>query len=121
MDYLKDPAAIYRASFEAIEAAVDLAHIPNNLRPLVRRLVHAGGMADIVDDLAWDGDPSAAATAALAAARPVYVDAGMVAAGIMRRHLPAGSEVRCTLNDAGVPEGVYNVVHVSARVRPGNS
>ncbi len=99
MDYLRDPAAIYRASFEAIRRQVDLAGIPDVLHPLVLRLVHSGGMPDIVADLAWGGDPVTAAAGAIAAGAPIYVDASMVAAGIMARHLPAANDVRCTLHD----------------------
>ncbi|MCP5366256.1 MAG: precorrin-8X methylmutase [Hyphomicrobiales bacterium] len=98
-DYIRDPAAIYRASFGAIRAEADLAGLSPDLERLAVRLIHACGMVDIVGDLAAGGDPVAAGRAALAAGAPVLVDARMVELGIMRRHLPADNAVICTLND----------------------
>lgn len=99
MEYLKDPAEIYRASFAAIRDAVDLGDVPEGLRPLVIRLVHACGRPEIVGALRWSGDPLAAARAALECGAPVIVDAAMVAAGIMRAALPRDNAVVCTLAD----------------------
>ena len=52
-DYLRDPAAIYRASFAAIrrEAAID--RLPPAMQPVALRLIHACAMPDILADLAW--------------------------------------------------------------------
>ena len=41
---------------------------------------------------------------ALAAGAPVLCDCEMVAAGVIRRALPAGNEVLVTLNEASVPD-----------------
>ncbi len=46
--YLRDPAAIYSASQAAVEAATDLSQIPEDIRPIAIRLVHACGMPEIV-------------------------------------------------------------------------
>jgi len=102
VSWLRDPAAIERRSFELIAAEAGLAALPQPLRPLAARLVHACGMPDIVADLAWAGDPVTAGRAALVAGAPVLVDAGMVAAGITRRRLPAGNAVLCTLDEPTV-------------------
>ncbi len=51
-------------------------------------MIHACGMTDLVDDLAWGGDPVAAARAALAGGAPILADAQMVASGIIRGALP---------------------------------
>jgi precorrin-8X/cobalt-precorrin-8 methylmutase len=99
MDYLKDPDAIYRASFAAIREAVALDALPEALRPLAVRLVHACGRVEVAAALKWQDDPSGAARAALEAGAPVLVDATMVAAGITRRFLPHGNDVICTLGD----------------------
>ncbi len=104
MDYLKDPDAIYRASFSAIREATDLSAIPSALEPVVMRLVHACGMPGIVAKLAWSGDPARAARNALARRAPLFVDATMVAAGVMDRRLPEGNDIVCTLNEDGVQE-----------------
>ena len=99
MDYLKDPAEIYLASFAAIRDSVDLGHVPEALRPLVIRLVHACGRPEITDALRWSGDPVSAAHDALARGAPILVDATMVAAGIMRTALPRNNEIICTIAD----------------------
>lgn len=102
--YLRDPDAIYRASWQAILAEVDLEGIPEELRPLAMRVVHASGMPDIVHDLVFSRGAAAAGRSALLAGAPVLVDAEMMAHGIIRRLLPAANPVLCTLNDPKVPE-----------------
>jgi precorrin-8X/cobalt-precorrin-8 methylmutase len=103
LDYERDGAAIYRASFATIREEADLARVPAALERVAVRMVHACGMTDLVDDLAWSPDFAAAATAALAGGAPVLCDAAMVAAGITRSRLPAGNQVVCTLGDPRVP------------------
>ena len=49
--YLKDPDAIYRASFAAIRAAAPIDSLPAEIQPLALRLIHTSGMPDILDDL----------------------------------------------------------------------
>ena len=95
-DYLKDPAAIYRQSFATIEAEAGLERLPLALRAMARRMVHACGMVDIVDDLAWGGDPVSASRAALAKNAPILVDARMVAAGIIAARFPK-TEIICAI------------------------
>jgi precorrin-8X/cobalt-precorrin-8 methylmutase len=102
-DYLRDPDAIYRQSFAMLRDACDFSHVPESLVPMAERVVHACGQPDIVPNLAWGGDAPAAGHAAIRAGRPIYVDAEMVGAGIMKARLPAGNEVRCTLNDPATP------------------
>lgn len=102
MDYLRDPAAIYAASFAAIRAEVDLAGLPPEAHDLAIRLVHACGMPDLVADLVVSPGAVAAGRAALAAGATVLCDAEMVAHGVIRRALPQRSKVLCRLNDEGV-------------------
>jgi precorrin-8X/cobalt-precorrin-8 methylmutase len=103
LEYERDGAAIYRASFATIRREADLARLPAGLERVAVRMVHACGMTDLVDDLAWSEDFAAAARAALAGGAPVLCDAAMVAAGVTRARLPAGNEVVCTLGDPRVP------------------
>jgi precorrin-8X/cobalt-precorrin-8 methylmutase len=103
-DYLRDPDAIYHASFAAIEREVDLSGVAPELHPLALRLVHAAGDASVVAGLAASPGGVARGRAALVAGAPILVDAAMVAAGITRRHLPAGNRVIATIGDARVPE-----------------
>ena len=103
-DYLRDPAAIYRRSFDLVRGATDLSGVPRELSGTVLRLVHACGMPEIVEDLAWAGDPAGAGRRALEAGAPVIADCRMVAEGITRARLPAGNEVLCPLSDPQVPQ-----------------
>ena len=101
-NYLRDPDAIYRASFAAIRAAADLARFPAALRPLALRLAHAAGDVAILQDLVWSRGAMQAGRRALAAGMPILVDAEMVAAGIIRDGLPAQNRIICTLREAEV-------------------
>ncbi len=102
-DYIRDPAEIYRRSFATVRAETALDGIPAELHGLALRVVHASGSPELAGDLAWNGAPMAAGRAALAAGVPIFVDAEMVGAGIIRKRLSAGNEVICTLNDEAVP------------------
>lgn len=102
-DYVKDPAEIYRQSFTAIEAEARLERLPVFLRAVARRMIHACGMVDLVDDLAWGDDPVAAARATLKAGAPILADAQMVASGIIRGRFP-NSEIVCVIGDEKVAD-----------------
>ncbi|HYD32228.1 MAG TPA: precorrin-8X methylmutase [Azospirillaceae bacterium] len=103
-EYLRDPAEIYRQSFAAIAAETDFRAVPESLRGLATRLIHAVGMVDLVGDLAWGGDAVTAGRAALAAGKPVYADCHMVASAIMASRLPAENRILCTLGEPAVDE-----------------
>jgi precorrin-8X/cobalt-precorrin-8 methylmutase len=102
MDYLRDPAEIYRRSFATVRAETDLSHLPPALHPLAIRLVHACGMPEIAADLAASADAAGVGQAALRAGAPIFTDCEMLAAGIIRARLPAANEIVCTLNAPGV-------------------
>nr|WP_306268545.1 precorrin-8X methylmutase [Pararhizobium sp. IMCC3301] len=97
--YIRDPAEIYRRSFEIIAGEVDFAALPVALHPVARRLIHTGGMVDVLDDLVFSQGAAEAGTAALAAGAPIICDVTMVVAGITKRLLPAANAVLCALDD----------------------
>ena len=101
--YERDPAQIYRQSFATVEAEARLDHIPDNLRPVAIRLVHACGMPDITARLAWSDDLANSARRALAAGAPILCDCEAVAAMVIRNRLPAANPVHCTLNAPETP------------------
>jgi precorrin-8X/cobalt-precorrin-8 methylmutase len=103
-DYLRDPEAIYRASFEAIRREAPIDDLPRQMQALVTRLIHACAMPEILPELAWTSDAFDAGQHALAAGRPILVDAAMVAAGIRRERLPADNPIVCTLGDPDVAQ-----------------
>ena len=97
--YEKDPAAIYAQSFATVRAEGRLDRFAPDLQPLI----HACGMVEIADRLAYSPDASVAGRDALANGAPILCDCEMVAAGIIRRNLPAENPVIVTLNDPTVP------------------
>ena len=101
--YETDPKAIYTQSFATVRAEARLDRFAADLHPLMTRLIHACGMVEIVDRLAYSEQVAAAGQQALRAGAPVLCDCEMVGAGIIRRYLPAGNDVIVTLNDPAVP------------------
>lgn len=82
LDYLKDPAAIYRLSFETARAEADLSGFSETEAAVAMRLIHSCGMPEIVDDLRFAEGAINRAVEALAAGAPILCDCNMVAAGI---------------------------------------
>ena len=102
-DWIKDPDAIYRRSFATIRGEIDAQALPDDMRDVVIRIIHACGMTDIVTDLVFSAGAGATGAKALGAGAPIFVDAEMVAHGIIRRRLPKANAVICSLNDPAVP------------------
>ncbi|MEJ2029626.1 MAG: precorrin-8X methylmutase [Maritimibacter sp.] len=101
--YQRDPAAIYAESFATVQREARLDRFTPGLAQLATRLIHACGMVEVADRLAFTPEAYEAGHEALANGAPVLCDCEMVGAGIIRRYLPAGNEVIVTLNDASVP------------------
>ncbi len=101
--YLKDPAAIYAESFATVRREARLDRFDPVMAEVAARVVHACGMVEVADRLAFSPDLGEAARKALADGAPVLCDCEMVAAGIIRRRLSAGNEVIVTLNRPDVP------------------
>jgi len=102
-DYVKDPAEIYRQSFATIEAEARLDKLPAPLHAVARRMIHACGMTDLVDDLAWSGDLVVTARAALENGAPILADAQMVASGIIHARFPR-TDIVCVIGEEQVAE-----------------
>ena len=100
MSYEKDGAEIYRQSFATIRAEASLDRFPGGLERVVVRMIHACGMVDLAQDVAFSPGLYDAAFDALQAGAPILCDAQMVASGITRARLPKDNEVICTLSDA---------------------
>lgn len=97
-DYLRNPEAITKRSFEIVEGLVDLGQFRAQDHAMVLRLVHACGMPDIAADLVIWGDLQTAAMNASV----IFVDSHMLEAGITRT--PDHVQVRCTLRDPAVAQ-----------------
>lgn len=102
--YEKDPAAIYAESFATVRREARLDRFPQGLDALAIRLIHACGMVEVADRLSFSERAFVAGQTALAAGAPILCDCEMVAAGIIRRNLPAANDVIVTLNDPEVPD-----------------
>ena len=101
-DYLRDPDAIERQSFEQIRQLADLSSFDTDQQQVAMRLVHTSGDPAIVDDLQFSPGAVAAGLAALAQGADVLCDIEMVSHGISRRYLRG--QVRCFLNAPEVAE-----------------
>ena len=91
LDYIRDPAEIYRQSFATIRAEADLSRFPDDVAGVVVRMIHTCGQVDLADHIAFTDDVVARTRTALAAGAPVLCDSSMVAAGVTR--LRGGNEV----------------------------
>ena len=102
-DYLRDPAAIYEESFATIKREADFAGMDAAIQTVATRIIHACGMPEILPELAYHPDVTNGAISALRTSAPIFCDCEMVTHGIIRRFLPAGNDVICTLNNAKTP------------------
>ena len=84
LDYIRDPAEIYRQSFATIREEADLSRFPNDVADVVVRLIHTCGQVDLAGHVAYTDNVVTRTKEALAAGAPVLCDSSMVAAGITR-------------------------------------
>lgn len=100
-EYETSPAAIYEQSFSIVEAEAKagLDRLPPEARAVAVRMIHACGMPEIVEHLVISPDFVTAASAALRAEKPVYMDAEMVRMGLVRTLMPPKLPLYCTTHD----------------------
>jgi precorrin-8X/cobalt-precorrin-8 methylmutase len=96
--YERDPERIYAASFATVRREAAIGDMPADVAELAIRIIHASGMIDVAEDLAFSADCVAAGRTALAAGAPILCDCDMVAAGVIRRALPAANDVVVTVH-----------------------
>jgi precorrin-8X/cobalt-precorrin-8 methylmutase len=98
MDYVREPNAIYAQSFAEISRVMQLQALPEAIRPLATRIVHACGMPEILDDLRFSEDVVDAAKAAFASGAHIYCDVDTLRYGVMERLLPQGCKLHCRIS-----------------------
>jgi len=54
--YEREPAEIYRQSFAIVKKEARLERFPEDLKPLVIRLIHSCGMTEIADRIAFSAN-----------------------------------------------------------------
>lgn len=102
--YERDPQQIYAQSFATVRAEANLARFDVGMERLAIRIIHACGMVEIADRIAFSPDAYAAGHTALKAGKPILCDVEMVAAGIIAKYLPAQNQIITTLNDSTTPK-----------------
>ncbi|HEY9468836.1 MAG TPA: precorrin-8X methylmutase, partial [Propionibacteriaceae bacterium] len=103
-EYVREPAEIYRRSFATIRSEANLLGLPEEMRPIAVRMIHASGDVGLVDDLEFHPQLVTAARTALIDGATIFTDTTMLAAGVTRRRLPADNEVLCLLDDSRASE-----------------
>ncbi|MBU3752142.1 MAG: precorrin-8X methylmutase [Mycobacterium sp.] len=104
LDYISDPAEIYRRSFATIRAEANLAGLPADVARVVVRLIHTCGQVDLPEQVAYTPGIVTATHRALAEGAPILCDSSMVAAGITAARLPAGNRVVSLVADPRAAE-----------------
>ena len=101
--YEKNPQAIYAKSFATVREEARLDRFSPGMEALAIRIIHACGMIEIADRLAFSDAAYDAGQTALNNGAPILCDCEMVGAGIIRRYLPSQNEVIVTLNNDATP------------------
>ena len=109
LSYVRDPAEIYAQSFATVRAEAKLDHLPEDLHDIAIRLVHACGMPEITNRLAWSADVVANARSALSKGAAILCDCEAVRSMIVRQYLPSDTGVIATLNAPEVPDLARNL------------
>ncbi len=107
--YERDPKQIYAQSFATVEAEANLDRFDAGMKALATRVIHACGMVEIADRISFSAGAYAIGHAALQAGKPILCDVEMVAAGIIRKYLPAQNEIITTLNDPSVADRAASI------------
>jgi precorrin-8X/cobalt-precorrin-8 methylmutase len=98
MEYVREPDAIYAQSFAEISRVKQLQALPEAIKPLATRIIHACGMPEILDDFRYSNDVVDAAKTAFAHGADVYCDVDTLRYGVMERLLPEGCTLHCRIS-----------------------
>ena len=102
-DYVRDGEQIYARSFAIIRQEAELARFSPDQADVAVRMIHACGAVELASAIVFSESFVHDARKALGSGCPILCDSEMVAHGITRARLPAGSSVVCTLRDPRVP------------------
>jgi precorrin-8X/cobalt-precorrin-8 methylmutase len=96
-DYVVDPKAIEKNSFEMIRTLTDLDGLDQSQQQVVMRIVHSVGMPEVAEKVRFSANACASGQAALAAGAAILCDVEMVKQGITKRMIQ--QPPLCFLND----------------------
>jgi precorrin-8X/cobalt-precorrin-8 methylmutase len=96
-DYVVDPKAIEKNSFEMIRTLTDLDGLDQSQQQVVMRIVHSVGMPEVAKKVRFSANACASGQAALAAGAAILCDVEMVKQGITKRMIQ--QPPLCFLND----------------------
>ncbi len=103
--YLTNPEEIYRQSFKMIDELVDVSSYSPENADVIKRMVHACGVPEIVEQIHCQPEFANSAIKALNQNNcNVIGDCEMVLAGMMQKRAPHGTSFFCTLNNNQTPE-----------------
>ena len=102
-DYIRTGSPIYARSFEIIREESNLGRFPDDIEPVVVRMIHAAADPAIADLIAFTPGVAATTLAALEAGAPILCDSSMVATGIIRSRLPEHTRIICHIKDPRLP------------------
>ena len=109
VQYQRDPIEIYRKSFATVRSEAHLERFDSGMAALATRVIHACGMVDIADSIAFSPHAFQAGREALSKSAPILCDCEAVASGVIRRHLMWENQVICTLNNVDVPSRAIEI------------
>ena len=101
-DYVIDPKAIEKNSFEMIRKLSDLDGLDQSQQQVVMRIVHSVGMPEVADKVKFSANACESGQAALAAGNAILCDVEMVKQGITKRMIQ--QPPLCLLNDPRTAE-----------------
>ncbi len=104
MQYEHNPERIYTRSFDIVKSEARLQGLPEEIANVAIRTMHACGMTDLAEHLAFSAGCVESGRQALEAGAPVLCDSVMTATGVIKDGLPAGNAVLSTINDPEVVE-----------------
>lgn len=96
-----EPAGIEDKSMELIEKNLNGHKIPDEQKPIIKRVIHTTGDFDFLTNMIFHKDAVSAGLKAILEKKTIYTDVSMVKAGINKRH---GHDVRCVLHDPEIKE-----------------
>jgi len=101
--YIREPAEIYKKSFDTILSEVDFTGYNDQEKKIVTRIIHACGDVSIAEDIFISENAIKSGISALKLGEKIFVDSKMVAAGIIEKNLKM-SRIYCHIGDDDVAD-----------------